>query len=529
MFYVIISRAFRRTNEFDPKAAAWLRELIAAGHIPKGEVDERSIADVQPADLAGYVQCHFFAGIGGWPLALRLVGWPEDRPVWTGSCPCPPFSVAGKKKSCPKCGGSPIPHPRKTGVFACVPCGHEWFADERHLWPEFLRLIAERRPSIVFGEQVAGADGLVWLAGVRATLEGLGYDVGAADLCAASVTAPHIRQRLYWLADRTGAGSLLSPLAGIPGEAAGAGIRDGEPERCGGVDGLADADGEQTLSPDKGRFHPKSGSGDPTGGLADTQCDGERRIAGDCGGQEAETQRGKTQNAGADETRNGGSVLRLADRPGQRWDGQPDAAGPGGRPLAQDSHTTCRLGNAEIGAVGRRQRIPGGEGPLGGSGADCGLAHAHGGQSGDGELQRGGIDGQQPEDSGSGGLGDPHDTGSQGRGQHELSADQRAAGKAGVAGGLEHAEGDRREQGRAEPSGGSAAGRRGFDTWSSYCIIFCSDGKFRRVPLEPALFPLVDGFPGRVGLLRGSGNAIVPQVAARFIQAFMMAKTSGAS
>ena len=82
-------------NEFDPYAAQWLRNLIDAGHIPKGEVDSRSIKDVKASDLTGFVQCHFFAGLGGWSHALRLAGWPEDRPVWTGSCPCQPFSAAG--------------------------------------------------------------------------------------------------------------------------------------------------------------------------------------------------------------------------------------------------------------------------------------------------------------------------------------------------------------------------------------------------------------------------------------------------
>lgn len=83
-------------NENDPYAAQWLRNLITAGHIAKGDVDERSIVDVRADDLRGYTQCHFFAGIGGWSLALRLAGWPDDRPVWTGSCPCQPFSAAGK-------------------------------------------------------------------------------------------------------------------------------------------------------------------------------------------------------------------------------------------------------------------------------------------------------------------------------------------------------------------------------------------------------------------------------------------------
>ncbi len=161
-------------NEHDPKAAAWLRALIKAGHIPSGVVDTRSITEIDPDELTDYTQCHFFAGIGGWSLALRYAGWPDTRPVWTGSCPCQPFSAAGRRLA---------------------------DKDPRHLWPQFLRLIAQRSPAIVFGEQVASADGRVWLAGVRADLEDVGYAVGAADLCAAGIGAPHIRQRLYWVAD----------------------------------------------------------------------------------------------------------------------------------------------------------------------------------------------------------------------------------------------------------------------------------------------------------------------------------------
>jgi len=158
-------------NEIDAGCCAWLRELAKEGWIPDGQIDNRDIRDVRPEDCEA--TSHFFAGIGGWPYALRLAGWPDDRPVWTGSCPCQPFSCAGKRK------GS---------------------ADKRHLWPEFYRLIRECHPPVVFGEQVASADGRSWLAGVRADLEALGYAVGAADLCAAGVGAPHIRQRLYWMA-----------------------------------------------------------------------------------------------------------------------------------------------------------------------------------------------------------------------------------------------------------------------------------------------------------------------------------------
>jgi DNA (cytosine-5)-methyltransferase 1 len=164
-------------NENDPYAAQWLRNLIEAGHIAPGDVDERSIVDVRGSDLAGYGQCHFFAGIGGWSYALRLAGWPDDLAVWTGSCPCQPLSSAGQRK------------------------GH---ADQRHLWPTFYGLIAECSPAILFGEQVASTDGREWLAGVRADLETSGYACGAADLPAACAGAPHCRQRYFWMAVAAG-------------------------------------------------------------------------------------------------------------------------------------------------------------------------------------------------------------------------------------------------------------------------------------------------------------------------------------
>ena len=160
-------------NEVDPAAAATLRALIADKFIAPGDVDERSIEDVSPVDLMGYTQCHFFAGQGVWSYALRLAGWPDDRPVWTGSCPCQPFSAAGKGKG---------------------------FADERHLWPAFHWLIQQCRPDIVFGEQVAGKDGLGWLDLVATDLEALDYACGAVPFPAAGIGAPHIRERLYWMA-----------------------------------------------------------------------------------------------------------------------------------------------------------------------------------------------------------------------------------------------------------------------------------------------------------------------------------------
>ena len=161
-------------NEQDTFAADWLENLIKEGLIPNGFVDRRSIADVQAEDLDGFSQVHFFAGIAGWPLALRIAGWPEDRAIWTGSCPCQPFSTAGKGKA---------------------------QKDERHLWPEMFRLIGQRKPDTIIGEQVASAIGRGWLDGISEDLEREGYSIGAIVLGAFSVGSPHRRSRLFWVAD----------------------------------------------------------------------------------------------------------------------------------------------------------------------------------------------------------------------------------------------------------------------------------------------------------------------------------------
>lgn len=158
-------------NEWDKGAAAWLRELIKQGQIPFGVVDERSITEVKPEDLDGFTQCHFFAGIGGWPLALRLAGVSEDTPLWTGSPPCQPFSAAGKQ----------------LGQF-----------DPRHLAPVFLDLISECHPPVLFGEQVAPAIAKSWMCDLQTHLEGEDYAVGFAVLPACSVGAPHKRERLFF-------------------------------------------------------------------------------------------------------------------------------------------------------------------------------------------------------------------------------------------------------------------------------------------------------------------------------------------
>ena len=338
-------------NEYDAGAAAWLRELINQNLIPYGHVDTRSITEVKPDDLKGYTQCHFFAGIGGWSYALQLAGWPADRPVWTGSCPCQPFSVAGRGK----------------GV-----------EDERHLWPVFAELIRACKPPTVFGEQVASKAGRDWLAGVFADLEGMAYQRAGADLCAAGVGAPHIRQRLFWVADSESIGG-----------------RQGEPDTRGGV--------ERSYA----KQRPIFVRGFAFGRLADSNNKGlEERQE-----QSAREERQTVERSG--------DAGGMADSVGVRCNERR-------KPERIEVQGECSIGAGEYTRSEYFGKLPRGIEGLG----NC-------------------------------------------------------------------------------PS-----------FWAG-TNIQCRDGKNRRIPSEPALFPLADGLPGRVGLLRGAGNAIVPQVAAEFIAAFL--------
>ncbi|AVE51980.1 DNA cytosine methyltransferase [Serratia marcescens] len=278
-------------NEIDPYAAQWLRNLIAAGHIAPGDVDERSIEDVKPDDLRNYTQCHFFAGIGVWSYALRNAGWPDDKPVWTGSCPCQPFSAAGKGSG---------------------------FDDERHLWPHFHWLIGECRPQHVFGEQVASGNANAWFDLVQADLEAMDYAFGLVPFPSAGVGAPHIRDRAYWVAHANNAGlegrsgmsersaqftagarSLADRLADTndnrqqPGSRGGCGgecpAEGNDDRRCGEACGLANADsGEQRQS-----ARCIQGVGDVPAGRLESSAE----VAGFCGDMPASPVNGFWRNA----------------------------------------------------------------------------------------------------------------------------------------------------------------------------------------------------------------------------------------
>ena len=355
-------------NDSEPFVCAWLENLIREKLLPAGVVDRRPIQEVEPSDVRDFTQCHFFAGIGGWAYALQLAGW-GDRPIWTGSCPCQPFSTAGKQKA------------------------HH---DKRHLWPEWFRLIRQCRPERVFGEQVASGVGLGWLDVVSTDLEAEAYTVGAVVLGAHSVGAPHIRQRLWFVADSQcdGQRSRGTERTGLQ---RGAASDDASPTRL--VADAADADG---------------GAGE-RGAQTGARTNGERR----------------------------------------------------GRPTSNGA--TGELADAE--------------------GGDRSLSVSERGSQQDRVESRGRGE--------TGELGNPSGSGLQGR---KLDATEQGDG------------------GRVV-SGSDGAARHPWDCdW-----LPCRDGKARPIPTEPRLFPLVDAgaVRNRVALLRGSGNAIVPQVAAAFVKAYM--------
>lgn len=115
-------------------------------------------------------------------LTRRFGEWRNKPVVLTGGFPCQPYSSAGQRKG------------KK---------------DERHLWPEMLRLIHEILPDFIVGENVFGL--LNWNGGmvfdeVLTDLGSAGYDVTPLVIPAAAVNAPHGRDRIWFVAYRNGSG-----------------------------------------------------------------------------------------------------------------------------------------------------------------------------------------------------------------------------------------------------------------------------------------------------------------------------------
>jgi site-specific DNA-cytosine methylase len=465
-------------NEIEPYAAEWLRNLIKGGHIADGEVDTRSIIDVQPAELAGYTQCHFFAGIGGWSHALRLAGWPDERPIWTGSAPCQPFSVAGKR------------------------AGTD---DPRHLWPHFHRLISTCRPPVVMGEQVAGKAGYGWLDGVRADLAREDYASRGVDIPACAVDAPHIRSRLYWVAEDMG-----DTNSGGRGE---------EWERG----GVAEVHRPRTHA----RVPPQERGAVRVGDMADG-------VAEDLGntnsphGERSSLPSGiYTQHYNIDSR----STYRdMADASDQRCEGVgllrdgrsevPEASGSSESDMADASDNGSSFGpHFDAGRTEDERRR---DDDLRGEHLGSGSLVRYMADTDQGGRGRRPCDGDGERDGQAGGRVEG-DGVAAGCGEDRLDmadADYRRS----------FAQPDRdnrtldgticREEGAGDQLAIRAASRGANGTfWSDHIWLTGSDGKARRS--KPGLPLLAHGVPNRVGKLRAYGNAIVPPLAAEVIRAYM--------
>ena len=393
-------------NEWDSFAAEWLKQLIKDGLIPNGEVDSRSIADVEPSDLKGFTQCHFFAGIGGWSRALQIAGWSSDRPVWTGSPPCQSFSTAGTRK------------------------GKD---DERHLWPVFFNLIRECQPPTVFGEQVAAAIRFGWLDDLQIDFEKEGYAAGAFVLPSGSIGAPHKRDRLFFVADS----------------------HNERHERSSG-------DGRQAK---RGTEHSSSVS------MADSLG---KRSEGICGGREERiTEHSETSSTLAD------SCGERRQRTERSWE-----TGQEGSP---ERHSSERSGNSSVGNPDGNRPQERHEATETARHRDTVDAASFWAES-VGNAEHDGSYGAEVGRS-------AFETSNCGKKGQDVSCESEGTGRSEIA--------------------------RDIRFWDDSTTIYCRDGKNRLIPTEPALFPLADGISNRVGILRGAGNAIVPQAAAEIIKAYL--------
>lgn len=436
-------------NEFDPKKAAWLRELIKQGHIAPGEVDERSIKEVKASDIAGFKQCHFFAGIGVWSHALRNAGWPDDREVWTGSCPCQSFSVAGKRKG---------------------------FSDERHLWPDWYRLISERQPSVIFGEQSASKDALAWLDLVRDNLEASNYAFGALDICGPIVGAPHIRQRLYFAADRLDNSS-------IEGFSQRSGKEISGKEACCLVERPSDT--ERLGDTNEARLEKWNSQRCNHG----AQCSSTERADGNAGrmadtdGWDSSAERKQRSLEYGQQSADGSFIERMDDAAGARCDGALGITegNPWNEARLCLPFSGCKVDGLEYSSLPEEARLTGERIDLLGEGCStCGLEQSRGERWQWRQAPTPGYD-----DHG--------------------SASERSQGEHGAC--VSSPCGDRPK---------SAGPTNGF--WNAPDWLFCRDGKWR--PVEAGTFPLAHGAPSRVGLLRGYGDAIIAPLAQAFIESY---------
>jgi DNA (cytosine-5)-methyltransferase 1 len=483
-------------NEFNPEAAQWIRELIKLGVVAPGEVDERSIVDVKADDLRGFSQYHFFAGIGGWSRALRLAGWRDDRPCFTGSPPCQPFSVAGKQKG---------------------------IKDERHLWPIFFNLIKEVKPPVVFGEQVASAEIIGseleasfveavrcgdyaranklskqifsqpnfneyprWIDNLQADLERESYAMRFTVLGAHSAGAPHIRQRIFFIAER----QMENSDSAIPKQ----------PPRSGS--GTREA-------PGSGAFDKSYGSS-PVNGMGDTIDKGLERYSGNGDGSHEPGRINQKPNRPTSETSSDGRLANASNNGHSAANGlreEAESSEQAGKNNFGESMGSCDdigMANSEINGIRTFNRESGqgagSEKQIGGHGVCCGV-----GDSERSELQ----------------------------GSVQLGLSRKVDCETGPA---DESTGTNTVCDSGTPATNSPDG-----FWANPDWLFCRDGKWRPVKssvqlisdelstnmvcggnISSACYPLAkDGQEARAMRLKGYGNAIAPEIAAKVVAAYM--------
>ncbi len=276
-------------NEHDAYRAAVLRERMDEGLLPKGVVDERDIETVPDEDFLGYTQIHLFAGIGGFPLGLRLAGFSEQRRIVSGGFPCQDISNAGKR----------------AGITG----------SRSRLWREMVRCVRVVRPELVFVENVAALLGR-GMGVVLGDLAEIGYDANGDCVSAADVGAPHLRRRIWIVAYDAERGTGTIPARSRD---EGEGTRD------------VDGDREDVANAAQRGFAVR-GESSQLGGL--TECSGE--TLADATGRGTRTQRRKQLAESGDgkrdvadaatvhaQGRNGGSGQRESGR-SSRWPVEPN-------------------------------------------------------------------------------------------------------------------------------------------------------------------------------------------------------------
>ncbi len=425
-------------NENDKQTCAWLRELIKQDLIAPGDVDERDIRDVRSDELIRYEQIHFFAGIGVWSYALRQAGWPDDRPVLTGSCPCQPFSSAGKK---------------------------DGTKDKRHLWPEMFRLIAglpeSKRPPTIFGEQVAQKAGQAWFDTVQADLARENYAAGLVVFPACSVGAPHLRQRLYWFADR-----------------------------------VADSDSRGRQSSRGRRILER---GETAEGTRQT----ESAVSGVTNPLEHAKRDGRQQGAMCDN--DGRERQRPTDQPDDRNKIRHVAGDP--EPADGLENTPSKRPDGQSICVQQKQ---GKDPQIAGRGSTDGVADNH----------RKGVERKPGNAASKSGAME-----TRGQGSKSVCKSGNNSPTDGVADGNKKRRHESSQSNERQPPKRTDSVRNidgagptnGY--WRAADWIWCRDEKWR--PVKPGLEPLVDGSSARMVRLRGYGNAIVAPQAQAFIESYL--------